>query len=88
MGPDLTTTMPITLRKSTKQFNVDGTMNKNYFCTRIVVLLREVAVNSFHVAFPHDGIESTFDVSDFSEVGTGRGHLTNVHNGARSLCLI
>jgi hypothetical protein len=64
------------------------TTNKIYFCTRIALLFREVAVNSFHVAFPHDGIESTFNVSDFSEVGTGRGHFTNVHNGARSLYLI
>ncbi len=64
------------------------TINKNYFCTRIVVLLREVAVDSLHVAFPQDGIESAFDVSDLSEVGTGRGHSTNVHNGARSLCFM
>jgi hypothetical protein len=78
--------MPITLWKSTKQFNVDGTretMNENYFCTRIVVFFRKVAVNSFHVAFPHDGIESAFNVSNFSEVGTGRGHFTNVHHGTR-----
>ncbi len=64
------------------------TIIKNYFCTRIALLLCEVAVNSFHVAFPQDGIESAFYVSDFSEVGTGRGHFTNVHNGARSLYLI
>ncbi len=64
------------------------TIIQNYFSTRIVVFFRKVAVNSLHVAFPHDGIESTFNVSDFLEVGTGRGHFTNVHNGARSLYLI